>query len=490
MSSHPLDNGGPPADPQPHNPSAPPKGTATATRPAAESMRPAIAGGPGAPPLVGLSSHGSATSPPASSGATAWVWVVFVCILAGLGVGGWYWWQGHQAAAKAAAAQPAARPIPVVAVPATMSNFNVYLTALGNVSPYNTVTVRSRVDGQLMEVHFTEGQSVQAGDLLFHIDSRPFEVQRDQAEGQLARDQASLKNAQLDLQRYELAREAITGQQIDTATAAVAQFQGAIKTDQATLESANLQIAYCDIKAPITGRIGLRLVDKGNMVHASDAGGLAVITQVQPIAVLFSLRQDDLPAVLPKLQAGQKLPVEVTDRTGTKKLAEGTLETVDNTIDPTTGTARFKATFANRDLSLFPSQFVNVRMLVNTLKEAVSVPAAAVQRGPNDNSYVYVVQPDESVEMRQITPGLTQEETTVIDHGLKAGEMVVTDGVDKLRDGTKVIVRGAAGVAEPAGTQPQSGGRGGRGGGSGGRGGGAGSGRGMGAGSGASREGT
>jgi multidrug efflux system membrane fusion protein len=396
---------------------------------------------------------------------------VVLCVFVAGALGGWYLWNGHQSA-NAAAAQPTQRPTPVVAVPAVKTDFNVYLQALGNVAPYNTVTIRSRVDGQLLEVHFTEGQTVHAGDPLFRIDPRAFEVQLTQAQGQLARDEASLKNAQLDLQRYLAAREAISQQQIDTAAAAVAQFEGAIKTDQGAIQSAQLQLSYCTINAPITGRIGLRLVDQGNMVHANDAAGLAVITQIQPIAVLFSLRQDELPSILAKLNAGDHPPVDVYDRSFDTKLATGKLETVDNEIDPTTGTARFKAAFANDTFALFPSQFVNVKMLIDTRRNAIAIPAAAVQRGP-DGTFVYVVKEDHTVEMRPVTTGITQKETTLIAKGVNEGDVVVTDGVDKLHDGSQVVVRkpgesdtSASGPAatgpEGAASRPARGNRGGR----------------------------
>lgn len=428
MSSHLIENGPTPA-------ALPP---APAPRPAAPAAAaPARAASP----------------PPASH---TWVWIVVLCVLAAGAYAGWRLYSAHKS--TAATTQPAARPTPVVAVPAVKTDFNVYLQALGNVAPYNTVTVRSRVDGQLMEVHFTEGQTVHAKDLLFRIDPRPFQVQLTQAQGQLGRDEASLKNAQLDLQRYLAAREAISQQQIDTAAAAVAQFEGAIKTDQGAIQSAQLQLSYCDITAPIDGRIGLRIVDMGNMVHASDAAGLAVITQVQPIAVMFSLRQDDLPAVLAKLNANDKPPVDVYDRSFSTKLATGKLETVDNEIDPTTGTARFKAAFANENLALFPSQFVNVKMLIDTRENAIAIPAKAVQRGPN-GTFVYIVKDDHTVEMRPVVTGITQEETTLITKGVDEGDILVTDGVDKLHDGSLVQVRrpgeGDEATTGPAATGPE-----------------------------------
>jgi multidrug efflux system membrane fusion protein len=394
-------------------------------------------------------------------------WLVVVALLVAGAVGGYFFYE-HQKNAKPPA-QPPARPAPVVALPARRQNLPVYLQALGTVTAYNTVNVRTRVDGQLMSVNFQEGDKVEQGQVLAQIDARPFEVQLTQAEGQLARDEASLENAQQDLQRYQAARAAVSQQQIDTAAASVAQFDGAIKTDQGVIANAKLNITYCTITSPITGYIGLRQVDVGNMVHAADANGLAVITQEQPISVLFYLRQEDLPEVVQRMNTGAKLPIEVWDQGPTKKLADGTLETIDNQIDPLSGTARFKAVVANDPRILFPNEFVNVKLLVKTLEGVVTVSSAAVQQGPS-GWFVYVVK-DGKAEMREVTTGLAQGETTVIEKGVAPGEMVVVNGVDKLHDGAEVTVRQAGESATESGSQPATGaaGAGGRRGGRGGR---------------------
>jgi multidrug efflux system membrane fusion protein len=332
--------------------------------------------------------------------------------------------------------------VPVVAAAAQRGDLAIYLTGLGSVTAYNTVTIRSRVDGELMNVAFTEGQLINKGDLLAEIDPRPFEAQLAQVEGQLANHNAQLENARLDFKRYQtLASQGIIArQQADTQNAVVHQIEGTIKADQGMIQNIKLQLVYCRIMSPLTGRLGLRLVDQGNIVRANDPNGLATITQLQPIAVLFTLAQDFLPDVMKRWRAGQVLPVEAWDRDLKTKLATGKLLTIDNTIDPSTGTARFKAEFANEDNSLFPNQFVNARMLVETRRGAVMVPVAAVQRSPQ-NAFVYVVKEDQTAEMRVVTPGPVEGDNAAIDKGLQAGEVVVIDGVDKLQQGTRVEAR-------------------------------------------------
>jgi multidrug efflux system membrane fusion protein len=348
--------------------------------------------------------------------------------------------------AVAPAAPPASRGVPVVAAAARQGDLDIYLTGLGSVTAFNMVTVRTRVSGQLIKVAFQEGQFVRKGELLAEIDPRPFQVQLAQAEGQMARDLAQLKNAQRDLERFKvlLSRDLISKQEFDAQLAQIDQVEGVIKSDQAQIDNAKLQLTYSRIIAPISGRIGLRLVDEGNMVQANDPNGLAVITQLQPITVLFSIPQDDLPRVLNKMQSGQKLVVEAYNRDLKQKLATGTLLTIDNQIDSNTGTVRCKAVFPNQDNALFPNQFVNARLLVDTRQGAVIVPTAAIQRSPQ-STFVYVVKDDGTVESRNVVSGPGEGDDVSIANGLAPGEVVVVEGVDRLQQGTKVAARMAGG---------------------------------------------
>jgi len=338
-----------------------------------------------------------------------------------------------------------------VVATAQKGDLPVFFNGLGTVTAFNTVTVRSRIDGQLINVSVKEGQLVQAGQVLAEIDPRPYQVQMDQAQGQLAKDEAQLKDAQVNLERFQLLFKegVIPKQQLDTQAASVGQFDGAIQTDKANINSAKLNLVYCRITAPITGRVGLRLVDAGNMVHATDANGLLVITQLQPISVLFSLPQDQLPAVYSKLRAGQQLTVDAFDRDNIAKVASGKLLTIDNQIDATTGTYKLKSTFSNADNALFPNQFVNVHLLVDTKKNVVIVPSTAVLRGAQ-GTYVYAVGTDNVVKVRNITIAESTGDVTGISSGLAAGDTVVTDGQDKLQDGSKVDPRTVP-VAPPTG---------------------------------------
>ncbi|QWT45747.1 efflux RND transporter periplasmic adaptor subunit [Azospira inquinata] len=405
----------------------------------------------------------------------------------------------------------AGRPAPVIVDTARSGDMPVYINALGTVTPRNTVTVKSRIDGQLVRVGFTEGQMVKAGQLLAEIDPRPYEVQLAQAKGQLLHDQALLNNAQLDLARYKtlLSQDSIAKQQVDTQAALVRQYQGTVAVDQAGVDNAKLQLTYTRITAPIGGRVGLRSVDPGNMIHSSDTTGIVTITQLQPITAVFSIPEDSLDQVMARLTGhqgergdkpafapqkgrlgpgaqpparpatvapagaapspapgyawnreapagrhgkapgghsghgdkapGTTLPVEAYDRAQTELIATGTLLTVDNQIDTTTGTVKLRALFDNRDNKLFPNQFVNVRLLVNTLHDVVLIPTSAVQRGKQNATFVYVVGADKKVTMTPVTLGPTQGETTAVLTGLQAGAVVVADGADKLKDGGKVI---------------------------------------------------
>ncbi len=331
------------------------------------------------------------------------------------------------------------RPIPVMAVPAKTGEIGVTIAGLGTVTPLATVTVKSRIDGQLMNVVFREGQLVRSGDLLAEIDPRAYQVQLAQAEGQMARDQALLKNALIDLERYRVLfqQDSIAKQQLDTQDALVRQYEATLKVDQAAIDGARLQLTYCRITAPVSGRLGLRQVDAGNIVHASDQNGLVVITRLQPIAVVFAVPEDNVPEVMKRLQAGEKLPVDAYDRGEKTRLAMGTLVTVDNQIDPATGTVKLKAQFANDDFRLFPNQFVNARMLLETRRGVTLIPTAAVQRGTM-GTFVYVIKPDDTATVRPIRLGPVQGETIAIEAGLAPGEPVVVDGADKLREGAKV----------------------------------------------------
>jgi membrane fusion protein, multidrug efflux system len=386
-----------------------------------------------------------------------WLWLLVLGILAGAAYfvfaksdGGK---QPGQSSPGKAGANAMNRSQPVVAAAAKVGDINLYLNGLGTVVPLNTVTVRTHVDGELQSVMFREGQTVKQGAVLAQIDPRPYQVQLEQAEGTMARDRALLKNAEADLERYRtlFEQDSIARQQLDTQASLVRQYQGALRADQAQIDSARLNLTYSRITAPISGRLGLRQVDVGNIVHANDTNGIVVITQLQPITVVFTLPEDNIAAVMKKMHAGQDLVVDAYDRAGKNRLASGQLLTVDNQIDPATGTIKLKAQFANDDSSLFPNQFVNARMLLDVLHDNILVPAAAIQRG-TQGTYVYVVNSDKTVTLRNVKLGPTEGETSAIASGLSSGELVVVDGTDKLREGAKVEIGNAA-----AGTPPETG---------------------------------
>jgi len=332
------------------------------------------------------------------------------------------------------------RAIPVAVSPAALKDMPVYLTGLGSVTAFNTVSVRSRVDGQLIQVNVKEGQDVKKGQLLAQIDPRPFQVQLEQGQAQLFRDQAQLRDAQLNYQRFkDLLHEsgAMSQQQVDTQKAQADQLEGAVRADQAAIDNAKLQITYSRITSPIDGRIGLRLVDVGNIVHATDQNGLFVITQLHPIAVIFTLPEDSLRSVSQRMKHGT-LDVDAYARDNQTKLATGKLQTIDNQIDQQTGTAKLKAVFSNADNMLWPNQFVNVRLLLDVKKNSIIVPSAAVQRGPQ-GTFVYLVKQDKTVEVRPVAVTLAQGNQSAIGSGLQAGDVVVTDGQDKLQQGMTVV---------------------------------------------------
>jgi len=374
------------------------------------------------------------------------LWLVAAAVLLGIGYFAYQRYGGTSATpASAPPGRPGAGgapgPVPVVAAPARSADIDAYLTGIGTAAPLRTVAVKARVTGQLLRVAFEEGQLVKEGQLLAEIDPRPFQVQLAQAEGQMARDQALLENARLDLARYRtlFEQDSIAKQQVDTQAALVRQYEGAVKINQSAIDNARLQLTYARITAPISGRAGLRQVDPGNMVTGNEPNGLVVITQLQPITVVFSVPQDDVSAVMKRVQSGEKLPVEAWDRELKTKLAAGVLASVDNVVDPATGTVKLRAQFTNADSALFPNQFVNVRMKLDTLRDAVVIPTSAVQRGAQ-GFFVYVVKPDQTVAVRTVKPGTVDGQRIAIAAGLAPGEVVVIDGTDRLRDGARVEV--------------------------------------------------
>jgi multidrug efflux system membrane fusion protein len=389
------------------------------------------------------------TPAPPRSGRRSVLWLLLALLLVA-GVATWLIVRGRHETAQSGRFQSTG-PMPVGTGKVTKGDMPVTLSGLGTVTPLAMVTVQTQINGQLIDVGFHEGQMVKKGDFLAQIDPRPYQVALEQAEGQLAKDQAALKNAEVDLARYRtlVKQNSIATQLLDTQVATVGQDKGAVQVDQAQVDTQKLNLVYCHITAPVSGRVGLRQVDPGNYIQTSSTTGIVVITQLQPISVIFTLPEDSLQAVLQHMHAGDKLSAAAFDRTGVTKLDTGTLDTIDNQIDTTTGTVKLRAVFANPDLKLFPNQFVNIQLLVDTMHNATLVPTAAIQRG-EQGTFVYVVKPDETVSAQPVTLGPTTPQEIVATKGVDPGAMVVTDGADRLKDGAKVKLAAA---------QPQAGNR-------------------------------
>ena len=388
------------------------------------------------------------TRPGSRSG---WLWFVFVVLLA---IAGGLWWQRLPLAEKPPAPTRTEQPVSVGASTVQTGNINVTVSALGTVTSMNTVVVRPQVSGQLIQVDFQEGQDVKKGDLLAQIDPRPFEAALQQAQGQLARDEALLKGAQVDLKRYQglAAQNAVARQTLDTQTALVGQYQGTVEADKALVEAATVNLGYCRILSPLDGRTGLRQIDAGNYVTPGDPAGIVVITQIQPISVLFTVPEDQLPAISQRVQQGAQLPVAAYDRTGTTKLAEGVLQTFDSQIDPSTGTIKLRAFFENTNRILYPNQFVNAVLLLNEHKNVAVMPTAAIQHGV-PGTFAYVINSNDTVSVRKIALGAIDRERAEVVSGLAAGDRVVVDGADKLREGAPVRVHEQEQAASPAQAQ-------------------------------------
>jgi multidrug efflux system membrane fusion protein len=395
---------------------------------------------------------------------TAPRWVVIAAVLAVFALLAW-----ALTPSKAARGPPGGRfgggPMPVVVAQARIGDMPITLIALGTATPLATVTVQSQISGQIMHIAFREGQTVREGDPLIQIDPRPYQVALEQAEGAQARDKALLANARVDLERYQtlFAQDSIAEQQLATQKSLVAQYEGNVRTDQGQIDAARLNLTYCHIVSPISGRVGLQQVNVGNYVTPAEPNGLVVVTQLKPIDVVFTLPEDDIPPLLKQLRAGATLPVNAWDRTNTQQLATGTLQSIDSQIDTTTGTIRLKAVFPNTDEGLFPQQFVNIVLLLDTLHGTTLIPQAGVQRGA-PGTYVYVVNADQTVGVRKVALGPGDATNISITQGLAPGETVVVDGADKLKDGAKVLVRqsgnagGSAAGQAPAGSpRPHSG---------------------------------
>jgi multidrug efflux system membrane fusion protein len=405
----------------------------------------------------GAPMHRAAPPPVVRSGTRSVLWLLVVLLVVA-GLVAWVVLRAGKEAAPTGRFQSTG-PMPVGTAKVEKGDMAIVLSALGTVSPLAMVTVKTQIAGQLIDVAYKEGQIVAKGDLVAQIDPRPYQVALAQAEGQLAKDQALLKNAELDLARYKtlVAQNSIARQTLDTQAALVQQNRGTVQADQAQVDTQKLNLTYCRIVAPIGGRVGLRQVDPGNYAQTSDPAGLVVITQLQPISVIFTLPEDNLPAVMRRLSAGATLTVTAFDRTGENKLDTGVLQTVDNQIDTTTGTVKLRAVFDNKEQALFPNQFVNVRLLVDTLHDVSTVPTAAIQRGA-PGTFVYLVKPDDTVAAQPVSLGPSDNQRVSVKTGLEPGQAVVTDGADRLKDGAKVRLAGAgrpdAGPAGESGKAP------------------------------------
>ena len=365
-------------------------------------------------------------------------------------VAGIVWWAREGSAPQPGGGGRNAAPMSIVPETVGKGDIGIQLNALGTVTSLAMVTVRTQISGYLIKIDFTEGQEVKKGDLLAEIDSRPYEAALAQAKGQLARDEALLKGAQVDLARYQglAAQNAVPHQTLDTQVALVAQDQGTVEADRGTVRSAEVNLQYCRILSPLNGRVGLRQVDQGNYVTPGDTSGLVVITQIQPISVLFTVPEDNLQAIAKRLQEGAVLPATAFDRSGANKIADGTLQTFDSQIDPTTGTIKLRAQFPNETRTLYPNQFVNVRLLVDSHKDVTTMSTAGIQRGV-PGTFVYLINPDQTVSVRPVQLGVTDGDRVEVRSGLARGDRIVVDGADKLRDGAKIIVRTEAKPGTP-----------------------------------------
>ena len=432
-------------DDQPPRNYAPPSGAAETRADLRPDVRPGEPAPVERPPGARPPSY---EPPPRLTWRRRLVWLVLLVLL----VAGLVWFVKTRHQAGPTGRFTSGGPMPVGTANVEKGDMPVIDNALGTVTPLATVTVMTQINGQLLEVGFEEGQMVQKGDFLAQIDPRPYQVALEQAQGQLAKDQAALADAELDLARYRtlVAQNSIARQTLDTQVATVAQDKATLQTDQAQIDAQKLNLVYCHITAPVTGRVGLRQVDPGNYVTTSSTTGIVVITQLQPISVIFTLPEDSLPAVLKQVHAGQTLQAVAFDRTDTTQLDVGQLSTIDNQIDPTTGTVKLRAGFANTSLNLFPNQFVNIRLQVDTMKNVDLVPSAAIQRGA-PGTFVYLVKPDSTVTAQPVTVGPSAADKVAILKGLAPGQQVVTDGADRLKDGAKVtITENGSNPAQPA----------------------------------------